>query len=80
MTEITTTDILKKLGRGEIVYLLDVCESDAAFKLIPQDNNTYATIVKFSGVPEYSVESNSNIAYKAHLCGKEITEEEYNKY
>lgn len=79
MKEITTTDILKKLGRGETVYLLDVCESDAAFKLIPKENS-YTTIVKFSGIPEYSVKSNSDIAFKAQLCGKEITEEEYNEY
>lgn len=80
MTDITEIEILKKLNKGETVYLLDVCESDAAFKLIPQENYQYATIVKPQGGAEYSVKSDTNIAFRARLCGKEITEEEYNKY
>lgn len=79
MKDITGIEILKKLQKGETVYLVDPCESDAAFKLIPQ-GNIFTTIVKHSKGTEYSVESNTDIAYRARLCGKEITEEEYANY
>lgn len=75
-----TEKIVKKLLKGEVVYLIDDCESDAAMKLIPTPDGKYSTIVKFKGGDEYAVANNTDIATRARLCDHEITEAEYNAY
>lgn len=68
--------IHKKLSDGQTVFVFFDTE-DVVARLIP--NSDY-TIVKFKGGQPYSIKDDTILATDCRLYGKEITEDDFNKY
>lgn len=74
-TKTTIESINARIAKGEPVYLLDVCETDAAYMVVGAK-----TFVKYPGETPFQIKTSEKSATNAMLCGQEITEEQFNSF
>lgn len=73
MKKITSKDLWARVAKGEPVYLMDSCKTDAGYMI-----RGSTAIVKYPGVAPFEVKSTMPSIEDAILCGHEITEAEFN--
>lgn len=75
MKKIMPSDLWERVSKGQIVYLNDTCDTDAAYAVMGK-----YTMKKFSGETAFRILTSETSATNAIYCGNEITEEEFNKF
>lgn len=75
MKKITSTELWARIAKGEVVYLNDICDTDAAYMVMGK-----FTMKKFPGETPFQILTSEPSAYNAIQCGQEITEEEFNNF